>query len=189
MKSVKLIMALGLITGAAQAATITVSAGLPAQGVTPLSTGLVVANFFSAVGTWDAGTSSFTTFATSLADTGEVSNAFTATGPSTFNGAVIALFVGTGNSIATSGTNWAVFTSTANTLFPPDVSAATGVTFSATTPAALNVVGRGNPLGAFTAGGVSTNNFSFDGIAVIPEPSAALLGAIGALGLLRRRRN
>ena len=35
---------------------------------------------------------------------------------------------------------------------------------------------------------VKTANISLGG-AVIPEPSAALLGAIGALGLLRRRRN
>ena len=39
------------------------------------------------------------------------------------------------------------------------------------------------PNGAFTQG------IALSAIAPIPEPSAALLGAIGALGLLRRRRN
>jgi hypothetical protein len=33
------------------------------------------------------------------------------------------------------------------------------------------------------------NGLSFDNISVIPEPSAALLGGLGILGLLRRRRN
>jgi len=184
MKTTKLIIALGLLAGAAQAATITVSAGLTSTGVTPFVNGLVVTNFFTGVGTWNAATSAFTPFGVA-ADTGEVSVAITATGPSSFNSALIAVFVGTGDSIANSGTSWAVFTSTAGTTFPPDVSAATGVTFSMTTPAVLNIVGKGDPQGGFFTGGVNTNNYA---LAAIPEPSAALLGAIGALGLLRRRR-
>lgn len=43
--------------------------------------------------------------------------------------------------------------------------------------------------GAATAeGGGSLADSSFQAVNLIPEPSAALLGAIGALGLLRRRR-
>jgi hypothetical protein len=44
--------------------------------------------------------------------------------------------------------------------------------------------------GASTAnlGGIIPTS-SFTAVALVPEPSAALLGAIGALGLLRRRRN
>jgi hypothetical protein len=41
---------------------------------------------------------------------------------------------------------------------------------------------------AFGAAPVSTPNLNLMAVSVIPEPSAALLGAIGALGLLRRRR-
>ena len=37
--------------------------------------------------------------------------------------------------------------------------------------------------------GGSVPNSSFTAVALVPEPSAVLLGAIGALGLLRRRRN
>jgi hypothetical protein len=45
--------------------------------------------------------------------------------------------------------------------------------------------------GTFTgnAGGQGSGTFTTLQLAVIPEPSAALLGALGALGLLRRRRN
>jgi hypothetical protein len=184
MKTTKLIIALGLLAGVAQAATITVSAGLTSQGVTPLLGGVVVTNYFTGVGNWNTLTSVFTPFGSINADTGEVSTAVTATSPATFNSTLIAVFVGTGNSIANSGTNWAVFTSTNNTSFPSDVSGATGVTFAMTTPAVLNVVGKGDVGSGFVAGGVNTNNFNF-----VPEPSAALLGALGALGLLRRRRN
>jgi hypothetical protein len=45
--------------------------------------------------------------------------------------------------------------------------------------------------GANTGGdlGGSVPNSSFAAVPLVPEPSSALLGAIGALGLLRRRRN
>jgi hypothetical protein len=39
-----------------------------------------------------------------------------------------------------------------------------------------------------TPGAASTAQSAFNTVALVPEPSAALLGAIGALGLLRRRR-
>jgi hypothetical protein len=38
-------------------------------------------------------------------------------------------------------------------------------------------------------GSIANSTFTAVNLTVIPEPSAALLGAIGALGLLRRRRN
>ena len=98
MKATKLIIALGLLAGAAQAATITVSAGLTSQGVTPLAVGLVVTNFFTGVGTWNG--TIFTSFGSSIADTGEVSGAITATGPASFNSALIAVFVGAGSTAA-----------------------------------------------------------------------------------------
>jgi MYXO-CTERM domain-containing protein len=44
----------------------------------------------------------------------------------------------------------------------------------------------GNPLPDLGAG---TTTFSTLQLVAVPEPSAALLGALGALGLLRRRRN
>jgi hypothetical protein len=50
--------------------------------------------------------------------------------------------------------------------------------------------GNAIAVGAATeAGGGSLSNERFTAVALVPEPSSALLGAIGALGLLRRRRN
>ena len=46
--------------------------------------------------------------------------------------------------------------------------------------------------GTLTDLGVGTSTYSATGTSgfqLVPEPSAALLGALGALGLLRRRRN
>lgn len=186
MKVTKLILGIALLSGAANAATITVSAGLTAQGVTPLVNSAAMTDFFVSVGTWDAGTSTFTSFGSVLADTAEVNGAFTATGPASFNSALIAIFVGKGQNISSSGDVWAVFSATANTAFPSDVTQATGVTFSMTQPSVLNVVGKGNAASGFVAGGVNTNNFNFT---TVPEPSSLLLGALSALGLLRRRRN
>jgi hypothetical protein len=179
MKLLKLFAALGLLTGASQAATITVSAGLGNQGFTPTVSGSAVSNFTISVGTWDAGTSTFTAFG-SLADTGEVNGQITATGPTSFNNQIIALFIGTGSTIAESGDAWVVLTHNSGTTFPPDVSAATGVTFAATTPGVVTIVGGQATFGAQTATGYALN--------FVPEPSAALLGLLGVAGLLRRRR-
>jgi hypothetical protein len=47
-------------------------------------------------------------------------------------------------------------------------------------------------LGSFTSSGANAGyggSFVLNSAEVIPEPSAALLGAFGAIGLLRRRRN
>jgi MYXO-CTERM domain-containing protein len=52
-----------------------------------------------------------------------------------------------------------------------------------------NVLLRFNSLATTVAGGTNRiDNISVTS-AVVPEPSAALLGALGALGILRRRRN
>lgn len=167
-----------LLCGGANAATITVTSGLPAQGITPYLDGGELASFFVAVGNWDGTT--FTQFGSSLADTAKVNGAFTATGPESLNGSLIAVFVGTGENIAASGTTWAIFTSTNNTAFPADVTAATGVTFSMTLPSVLNVAAKGDEAHDFVG-----NNFNF---VLIPEPSVAILGGLGLLGLMRRRR-
>ena len=185
MKLLKLLAAVGLLSGSAQAVTIAVSAGLPSQGFTPTINGTVLTNFTYAVGTWNAGTNTFSVFGSAVADTGEIGGtSVTATGPASFNNQQIALFVGTGSTIETSGSTWVVLTSTnVNTVFPPDVSAPDPITFGATTSAVVNVVASGSPV-TFTANGTAGTFLNF-----VPEPSSALLGLLGAVGLLRRRRN
>lgn len=43
-------------------------------------------------------------------------------------------------------------------------------------------------VGFLTAGNLDVETVQFNNITVVPEPSAALLGGLGLLGLLRRRR-
>jgi hypothetical protein len=167
--------------GSCEAATITVSAGLANQGITPSGffSGGTQTGFTWAVGTWDGGTQTFTSFG-SLADSGEVNGSVTAIGPASFNGQEIFLFIGGGPTIAESGDRWVVLRHTPAVFFPADVSGATGATFTATTPAAVTIVGN-------------TGNWIFvqraDGYHLIaPEPSSLLMGLVGLSGLLRRRR-
>jgi MYXO-CTERM domain-containing protein len=63
----------------------------------------------------------------------------------------------------------------------------TGIT-NANAPSLTYALGSFNPVGAQPSG-PGAGNIILNNAAPVPEPSAALLGAIGALGLLRRRRN
>jgi hypothetical protein len=166
--------------GAAKAATITVTAGFnAANDIDVTLNGAPPATFTVAVGSWDGTT--FTQFGTAVTDTGSVNGAFTATGPTEVNNDVIFVYVGIGagvNTVAGSG-QWALFRTATNTAFPSDVTnalASSTVQFHNAT--AGNVV--------LAAG----NNHQYTGNTVnfVPEPSAALLGALGVVGLLRRRR-
>jgi MYXO-CTERM domain-containing protein len=184
MKLVLLFAATILLAGASQAATVTITAGLANQGLTPNFVGIAQpSSYFVSVGVWNAGSQTFSPFGSAFSDTGEVNGQVTATGPATFNNQQVALYVGMGASIAESGPFWVVFTSTnAGAFFPPDVSAPSGVTFAATAPAVLNVAAAG--LFAFIHPQTATG-YQLD---IVPEPSAALLGLLGVAGLLRRQR-
>ncbi|WP_425491665.1 PEP-CTERM sorting domain-containing protein [Luteolibacter luteus] len=185
MKIPSLFALVGLLTlGSADAATVTVSAGLPNQGFRPTNPfdGLPLANFTLAVGTWDSATQVFNSFG-SLVDTGEANGEITASGPSSFNSQEIAVFIGSGTSIQESGPAWVVFTAPSPVFFPPDVSLATGVIFNLTIPSEVEIVGTGhvgNILSAQTGNGYA--------LSLIPEPSGFLLGALGMAGFFRRRR-
>ncbi len=181
------LFALGtLLCGSLHAATITISPGFGTNGLLVTSGGVPVASQFVAIGSFNSGT--FTQFGTTLTDTATVNGVFDAVAPTTVNSQVIHLYVSSTNPGAIDATDltpqgsWAIFRTSGNTLFPADVSsvlATSTATFSNFTTAVL-VAQSSN----FTAVGTNTVNFG----AAIPEPSAALLGAIGALGLLRRRR-
>ena len=178
MKLIKLFSLGVMLSSSVHAATVTVSAGFGTNGLLVTSGGVAVASQFLALGNWNSGV--FTQFGSSItADTGAVSGAFTATAPTSLNGLVVHLYVGTGNTLDfSSGANYIVIRATSNTAFPADVSsvlATATVTMSNWTTA--SVVTNSTymlPVGTKTIG--------------IPEPSSALLGAIGALALLRRRR-
>jgi hypothetical protein len=167
---------------------------------TPLSGG----GYYIGVGSFDtvpvipAGTkdiSSFVTtmnlFASNLSPTavgntqGTIVGAFAGIGganPSKFNNKQIYVVVGNA-ATALASTHWAIMTTTTNILFPADVTTSSTATISFGSIANSVMVPNA---------GTEIDNTSpvKDRIALVgvPEPSAALLGALGALGLLRRRR-
>jgi hypothetical protein len=184
MKLLSSIFAAALCLSAAQAATITVSSGLTSQGFLVTVNGSPSTGHFVAVGNFNTFTGVFTVFGSAVADTGKVNTSpgIAATGPSTFNGTIIDVFVGLGNSIESSGNMWVILRSNANTAFPADVSGTAAVTFAATLPTTVSIIRRGRELVEYGLTG-TTNTIDF-----IPEPSTALLGFLGLAGLIRRRR-
>jgi hypothetical protein len=182
MKAVKLLLALGLLTGAAHSATINISAGTPAQGFLVTRGGLATTSHFVAVGSWDVMTSTWTQFGSTLTDTGKVNGQIIASSPTSLNGSVIHLFVGLVNSPAAGGGDWVSLRSNANAAFPADGTGTGAVTFAATVPSTLAMVLKGKELVQFGLSG-TTNTIDF-----VPEPSTTLLGLLGLAGLIRRRR-
>lgn len=186
----------------ANAATINVARGVGNPGVTvnsysntPLSSG----GFFMAVGAYQlvptvtdyasllTAVDALTVFgtpgvsnSTTLAGILQLSTGITSNGgltPELWNSKEIYVIVGNGATRAAS-TDFAILRTTNPTLFPANVAPVSTVTFSVPNGTALNPLAN--------AGSVTGNVLTLQGI---PEPSAALLGALGALGLLRRRRN
>ena len=175
MKKLITLAAAVALAGAAQAATITVSPGFNANNDIDV-TG--AASFTVAIGSWDGTT--FTQFASTISDTGSVNGVFAATAPAEVNGDVIFVYVGIGPvNTATGQGQWALFRTAGNTPFPTDVSSV-----SATATVNFHNTTAGNVVA------VAGNNYTYQGNVVnfVPEPSAALLGALGVVGLLRRRR-
>lgn len=175
MKAIKLLLALGLLTGAAHSATINISAGTPTQGFLVTRGGLATTSHFVAVGSWNALTSTWTQFGSTLTDTGKVSGQVIASSPTSLNGSVIHLFVGLVTPGA--GWEWVILRTNANAAFPADVTGTGAVTFAATLPSTVTVVTKGSEMVRLTSA-----------IDFIPEPSTALLGLLGLSGLIRRRR-
>jgi hypothetical protein len=177
MKLHLLALAIGIASlTVAKAATVTVSAGFnPSADIEVTAFGAPV-SFTVAIGSWDG--TNFVQFGQSITDTGSVNGAFTATGPTEVNNHVIHVWVGIGP-VSTSGGMFALFRTATNTAFPSDVSAPlVSATLNMHNAIPGNVVlVTGNNINQFA----STLDF-------IPEPSAALLGALGVVGLLRRRR-
>lgn len=165
-----------VLAAASQAATVTVSAGFGAQGLSVATDGVATTPFTVAVGNWDG--SAFTQFSTSISDTGKVNGVFTSQAPVSLNGLALHLWIGSG-AVGTS-TSYLILSSNAATKFPADVTTAGGPTFNAALATGVSLV---------TSTGAQFNpDTSSVVLTTIPEPSAILLGAVGAIGLLRRRR-
>jgi hypothetical protein len=205
MKALALIVGIASLFASANAATIALSRGtgnpgvIAAVGGTSLTGGgyaISIGTFTNAGGTTEeplitsteslqSAIASFDVFATVLAPTsgatvGTITGSFTSLGgadPNVFNLKPIYIMVGNGATIASS-THVSIFKLTTNNAFPANVAAAGSTTVSVPNGTVFSVVG--------TAGSVEGNTLN---LAIVPEPSAAaLLGLLGVVGLIRRRR-
>jgi hypothetical protein len=200
-------MLIGLVVaslGSASAATIAVSGGSGNQGftVTSASGAAISAQSYFAVGYFTTvptitdgaslltAVSNFKTFASGLTGSAspyKMAASFTNATVTGADSQQIYFILGNGTTQANS-TQFALFTTSAATLFPANITAAssTNISFTgangATTPVMLSNAGTA------TVGSGAPGTIKLVDTVVVPEPSAALLGGLGLLGLLRRRR-
>lgn len=205
--------ALGAMIVPSMAATVTLARGIGNVGIIAqesTGTALSAGGYYIAVGTFTNSSgatevpvittefsslleavAAFDVFGAGTAPTsgttlGTLSTVITASGapdPTVFQTKQLFVLVGNAATKALS-TQWGIFSMTTPVFFPADVAAANSTTVTTSTFAAIAPLQN--------AGTAIDNASGADGfrlVAAIPEPSAALLGAIGALGLLRRRRN
>jgi len=199
--SIVLFTSLVFVSASANAASIVVARGIGNPGVDVFDfsdTALTSGGFYMAVGSFTViptitdytsmitALGSFNTFAqgtssTLVATAGKIQGAanFVSDGgatPSLWNSQEVFVIIGNAATFGAS-TDFAIIRGAAPVLFPADVSLAGSTTFSTATGASIQVLGA--------AGSISGNSLTLLGV---PEPSVALLGAFGVLGLLRRRR-
>lgn len=205
--------------GAAHAATVTLSTGLAAASVQGIRLSLDAANtqivnsadYYVGVGRYNAGTGQFTPWMTIVADTatgspaGEISGSFSTQNASVaaMNGLKVQVYAGliaatpsTAQGVAFTpvGTQWVVFETIASAHVFPVVTGTGAVSVTLNGPVSafptsgVNVVATGDAGNKFNGSSGTSGSAGYYYL-LVPEPSTALLGAIGALGLLRRRRN
>ena len=189
LKLVKTIAVAACLAGSVQAATITVSGGIGSTNnqITVRLNGVQTANHYISVGSWNG--TAFTEFTAPSVDTGFINGSFVNTTNTAVNGQVVHVWVGLSSTRTFDPTaNWVLFKATNNAAFGADissVSSATTVTLSNFTTAVNVAQSTSYTEVNAVAGPPAVGPY----INFVPEPSAALLGALGALGLLRRRRN
>lgn len=178
------------IAGSLNAATVTVGGGIGATNnqITVRLDGVQTANHYISLGSWNAITSTFTEFTAPVADTAFINGSFANTTNTAVNNQIVHVWVGlTSTRTFDLTSNWVLFKGSADQAFGADISSAlstTTVTLSNFTTA-VNVAQSTSYNEVAPVAGVNGPYINF---VTIPEPSVALLGAVGVLGLLRRRR-
>lgn len=104
--------------------------------------------------------------------------------PANFNTLQMYMIVAN-NSVLGSATQFGLFTNTPSTFFPADTTAAGSFNFNVNVFSALGVVAGA---GSLIDNATGADTLRLVNVAAIPEPSVALLGALGLIGLVRRRR-
>lgn len=165
-----------LLTGVASASTVTLSTGF-GSGITVTEGGAANDGIVVAVGGWDGAT--FTQLGT--ATIGTLSGNLVGTSPGSLTGQTIFVFVGSEATIGDS-----ISSGTYVILQSPETFLDVTNTLNTNIVAAEN---SGNLPIAFNSSGLSsyTSPTTLD-LNAVPEPSIALLGALGVIGLARRRR-
>ena len=182
-----------LATGLSQAVTVIVETGPVVEGAGFTATNVgdtADVDVVLSVGSWNSTTSTWTEFGSPLAVPGGdfIGGSFTGTGPSTLNGQVVHVFVGNGDSVTEAIANGAyiVFSSAFGEFFLNDLTQPSDpIFFDFSAEDAVNTVASEG------ATVFSTDVDTIDQtqrIEFVPEPGVAVLGMLGLLTLLRRRR-
>lgn len=180
MKLHKALFAGLLLTGLSHAATVDIVGSF--TGGVELTVSGSPDTYIMAIGGYEAAT--FTQFGTQtdarLAGD-DLIGSFVGVAPTSLNNDTIFIFVGTGPDIATSiaSGGYAILQTTGN--FPSDVS-------SALASSSAVFTGSGDVTIVESSAGTSFTDSTTLNLVPVPEPSIALLGALGVLGLIRRRR-
>ena len=166
-----LLIGVAALFGSVNAATVTISPGF--GGGIKVTTEDVQTTYSMSVGTFSEGL--FTMFGTTVSQkavNAGIGGEFAGVGPASVNDQMIAIQI-------TNGDAFAILMTTAT--FPSDTS-------SALASSTANVFTEANVTLVSSSNGTSFTSPTNLNLVAVPEPSVAILGALGALGLIRRRR-
>ena len=189
-----LFLAIGMATNAS-AVTVSIGAGIPAQGITfqvdyAAAQGFASDSYFYQIGHYDMLSSVWTPFGAPASIIGELKGSVTATAPASLENLPIHIYVGTAATAAECVNNsWVIFESGSvpTPTFPAPITGTGAKAFNATLQTNTLVLRTGNPDNGYLPTAPTGSNAAFN-LVTVPEASTALLGLIGLAGLVRRRR-